>query len=80
MQEMRIYNRRNDNICSFVKINQNVTKSITRKLWNRQKNRAVVVDVKREGVRTLDLVQVSKELISKYVEERDIIKVKKYNI
>ena len=77
---MRIYNRRNDNICSFVKINQNITKSITRKLWNRQKNRAVVVDVKREGVRTLDLVQVSKELISKYVEERDIIKVKKYNI
>ena len=41
---------------------------------------AVVVDVKREGVRTPDLVQVSKELISKYVEERDIIKVKKYNI
>ena len=80
MQEMRIYNRRNDNICSFVKINQNVTKSITRKLWNRQKNRAVVVDVKREGVHTPDLVQVSKELISKYVEERDIIKVKKYNI
>ena len=80
MQEMRIYNRRNDNICSFVKINQNVTKSITRKLWNRQKNRAVVVDVKREGVRKPDLVQVSKELISKYVEERDIIKVKKYNI
>ena len=80
MQEMRIYNRRNDNICSFVKINQNVTKSITRKFWNRQKNRAVVVDVKREGVRTPDLVQVSKELISKYVEERDIIKVKKYNI
>ena len=80
MQEMRIYNRRNDNICSFVKINQNVTKSITRKLWNRQKNRAVVVDVKRAGVRTPDLVQVSKELISKYVEERDIIKVKKYNI
>lgn len=80
MQEMRIYNRRNDNICSFVKINQNVTKSITRKLWNRQKNRAVVVDVKREGVCTPDLVQVSKELISKYVEERDIIKVKKYNI
>ena len=80
MQEMRIYNRRNDNICSFVKINQNVTKSITRKLWNRQKNRAVVVDVKREGVLTPDLVQVSKELISKYVEERDIIKVKKYNI
>ena len=80
MQEMRIYNRRNDNICSFVKINQNVTKSITRKLWNRQKNLAVVVDVKREGVRTPDLVQVSKELISKYVEERDIIKVKKYNI
>ena len=39
-----------------------------------------VVDVKREGVRTPDLVQVSKELISKYVEERDIIKVKKYNI
>jgi hypothetical protein len=32
LQEMRIYNRRNDNICSFVKINQNVTKSITRKL------------------------------------------------
>ena len=26
------------------------------------------------------IVQVSKELISKYVEERDIIKVKKYNI
>ena len=35
------------------------------------------MDVKREGVRTPDLVQVSKELISKYVEERDIIKVKK---
>lgn len=34
------------------------------------------MDVKREGVRTPDLVQVSKELISKYVEERDIIKVK----
>ena len=37
------------------------------------------MDVKREGVRTLDLVQVSKELISKYVEERDIIKVKTIN-